>query len=129
MTGGLIFAIGALVTAATGIYVGALIGFALMGLGKPTYDVSAQSYISDRVTYRRRARYLGVYELAWAGSLLIGAPFAGWLIARGDWATPFWVLGAATAAGLLLVFQFVDPIHRAPHRRSVCAGRVLRCSP
>ncbi len=29
-----------------------------------------------------RARYLGVIELTWASSLLIGAPAAGWLIAR-----------------------------------------------
>ena len=79
VTGTAMFIVGALVTAATGVYIGALVGFALMGLAKPTYDVASQSYISDRVPYANRARYLAVYELAWAGSLLVGAPFAGWL--------------------------------------------------
>jgi predicted MFS family arabinose efflux permease len=50
-----------------------------------------------------------VFELAWAGSLLIGAPFAGWLIARGDWTTPFWVLGGLAVVGLLLATRFIDP--------------------
>ena len=103
------FIVGALVTAATGVYIGALVGFAMMGLAKPTYDVASQSYISDRVPYASRARYLAVYELAWAGSLLVGAPFAGWLIARGDWETPFWVLGGLAIVGLLLVNRFIDP--------------------
>ena len=93
VTGTAMFIVGALVTAATGVYLGALVGFVLMGLAKPTYEVASQSYISDRVPYATRARSLAVFELAWAGSLLIGAPFAGWLIARGDWTTPFWVLG------------------------------------
>lgn len=109
--GGLMFATGALVTALTGVYAGALAGFALMGLGKPTYDVASQAYIADRVAYRRRARYLAVFELAWAGSLLVGAPFAGWLISRGDWATPFWVLGIVIGIGLLLVTRFIDADH------------------
>lgn len=109
--GGLMFATGALVTALTGVYAGALVGFALMGLGKPTYDVASQAYIADRVPYARRARYLAVFELAWAGSLLLGAPFAGWLISRGDWTTPFWVLGVAIGIGLLLLARFIDPDH------------------
>ena len=104
-----LFIVGALVTAATSVYIGALAGFAMMGLAKPTYDVASQSYISDRVPYASRARYLAVYELAWAGSLLVGAPFAGWLIARGDWETPFWVLGGLATIGLLLVNRFIDP--------------------
>jgi predicted MFS family arabinose efflux permease len=109
ITGTAMFIVGALVTAATGVYLGALVGFALMGLAKPTYDVASQSYISDRVPYARRARSLAVFELAWAGSLLIGAPFAGWLIARGDWTTPFWVLGGLAVVGLLLATRFIDP--------------------
>jgi predicted MFS family arabinose efflux permease len=109
VTGTAMFIVGALVTAATGVYLGALVGFVLMGLAKPTYDVASQSYISDRVPYATRARSLAVFELAWAGSLLIGAPFAGWLIARGDWTTPFWILGGLAVVGLLLVARFIDP--------------------
>ena len=109
VTGCLLFIAGAAVTALTGVYVGALLGFALIGLAKPSYDIASQAYIADRVPYERRARYLAVFELTWALSLLIGAPVTGWLIARGQWTTPFWVLGALTVVALLLVPRFVDP--------------------
>ena len=73
-------AIGASVTAATGVFPGAVVGFLLMGLAKPVFDVAAQAYLSDRTPYRLRARYLGFLEFTWAGALLLGAPTAGWLI-------------------------------------------------
>jgi predicted MFS family arabinose efflux permease len=109
VTGCLLFIAGAGVTALTGVYVGAIFGFALIGLAKPSYDIASQAYIADRVPYERRARYLAVFELTWALALLIGAPLTGWLIARGDWTTPFWVLGALTVVALLFVPRFVDP--------------------
>ena len=108
VTGMLLFIVGSAVTVLASVYVGALIGFALLGLAKPVYDVSSQAYIADRVPYERRARYLAVFEFTWAGALLVGAPAAGWLITKGDWATPFWAFGVLTIAALLLVPRFVD---------------------
>jgi predicted MFS family arabinose efflux permease len=99
------FVIGAVVTVATNVYIGALAGFALMGLAKSAYDISAQAYVSDRVPYARRSRYLGILELTWAGAFLLGAPAAGWLIERGGWELPFWVV-----AGLLTVALLVLPL-------------------
>jgi predicted MFS family arabinose efflux permease len=114
-TGLLLFVAGSAVTALTSAYVGALLGFALLGLAKPVFDVSAQAYISDRVPYERRARYLAVFEFTWAGALLIGAPATGWLISRTDWATPFWVFAVLSVAAVLLVPRFVDADHLASH--------------
>jgi predicted MFS family arabinose efflux permease len=111
VTGLLLFIAGSAVTAATSAYVGALVGFALIGLAKPVFDVSSQAYIADRVPYERRARYLSVFEFTWAGALLIGAPATGWLISKTSWATPFWVFGALTVVALLLVPRFVDADH------------------
>jgi predicted MFS family arabinose efflux permease len=121
VSGMLLFIVGAAVTVLTSTYVGALAGFALIGVAKPVFDVSSQAYIADRVPYRRRARYLSVFEFTWAGALLVGAPAAGWLIARGSWATPFWAFGVLTAAALLLIPTFVDPDH---HRPLAPTGRV-----
>ncbi len=112
VTGMLLFIVGSAVTVITSAYIGALVGFALIGLAKPVYDVSSQAYIADRVPYEQRARYLAVFEFTWAGALLLGAPASGWLISRGDWATPFWAFGALTAAALLLVPRFIDADHR-----------------
>jgi predicted MFS family arabinose efflux permease len=102
------FATGSIVTAWTGVFVGALIGFALAGLAKPMIDIGSQLYVAARVPYRRRARYLGILELAWAGGLLVGAPAAGWLIDRWSWETPFWALGSLGLAGVGLTLLFLD---------------------
>lgn len=108
VTGMLLFILGSSVTVLTNSYAGALLGFALLGIAKPVFDVSSQAYISDRVPYARRARFLSVFEFTWAGSLLIGAPLSGWLIARTDWTSPFWVFAVASVAMVLLVPRFVD---------------------
>jgi len=114
-TGLLLFVAGSAVTAVTSLYVGALLGFALLGLAKPVFDISAQAYISDRVPYDQRARHLAVFEFTWAGALLVGAPATGWLISKTDWATPFWVFGVLTVVAILLVPRFVDADHLTPH--------------
>ena len=95
-----IFGAGALITAATGVIAGAVVGFVLLGLGKPSFDAAAHAYIADRTPYARRARYLSVLELTWATSLLAGAPFAGWMISRYGWRAPFWFVAVAVAIGL-----------------------------
>ena len=94
-----LFSIGSIVTAWTGVYV-ELIGFALVGLAKPMIDVSSQVYVSERVAYGERARYLGILEIAWAGGLLIGAPLAGWRFENWSWKAPFWVVGSVGLLGI-----------------------------
>ena len=103
------FAVGAAVTAATTWFVGALVGFVLMGLSKPVFDISAMAYIADRIEYGSRARYLSVLELTWAGGLLVGAPAAGWLIARSGWAAPFWAIAVLAALALALQAKILEP--------------------
>jgi MFS transporter, DHA1 family, inner membrane transport protein len=103
-----LFSIGSIVTAWTGVYVGAVIGFALVGLAKPMIDVSSQVYVSERVAYGERARYLGILEIAWAGGLLIGAPLAGWLIENWSWKAPFWLVGSVGLLGIGLALFFLD---------------------
>ena len=107
-TGLLLFVIGSTVTVLTNAYVGALIGFALIGIAKPVFDVSSQAYVSARVAYRERARYLSVFEFTWAGALLIGAPATGWLISRTSWSAPFVVFAVLTGLSLLILPRFVD---------------------
>ncbi|NNL47650.1 MAG: MFS transporter [Acidimicrobiia bacterium] len=109
-----LFSLGAAVAASFGTFAGAITGFAAMGLAKPSFDVAAQSYLADRVPYERRARSLGVFEMTWAGGFLIGAPAAGWLIARGDWATPFWVFAAILLAAALGSWVSLDDSRSSP---------------
>jgi MFS transporter, DHA1 family, inner membrane transport protein len=103
-----LFAVGATVTAAAGVYAGALVGFALFGLGKPLFDISGQAYIADRVPYHRRGRYIALFETTWALALLAGAPAAGWLIAHLGWQAPFWVVAGLTLVALAALPWAVD---------------------
>ena len=107
--GGLaMMAVGAMVTAITGVLAGALIGFVLLGLGKPAFDAAAQAYVADRTPYDRRARFLSILELTWAGGLLVGAPAVGWLIDRQGWRAPFFVLAAVFTIAALLVPRMME---------------------
>ena len=108
IAGLVVFSAGSIVTAWTGVFVGAVVGFALLGLAKPMIDVSAQVYVSERVGYEQRARYLGILEIAWAGGLLIGAPAAGWLIDNWSWKAPFWVVGSLGMLDIALAMLFLD---------------------
>ena len=114
-----IFIVGAVVTALAGVFIGAIAGFAAMGLGKSTYDSASQAYLSERVPYARRARVLGVFELAWAGGFLLGAPAAGWLIDRTSWEAPFWAAACLAIATAVLIPIVLEPDAAAgagPHR-------------
>ena len=121
VAGLLMFTTGSVVTAWAGVFVGAVVGFALAGLAKPMIDIGSQLYVAARVPYRRRARYLGILELAWAGGLLVGAPAAGWLIDRWSWETPFWALGSLGLVAVGLALLFLDRHDEAAAGRTAAA--------
>ncbi|MBN2114703.1 MAG: MFS transporter [Acidimicrobiia bacterium] len=104
-----LFVLGAAVTAASGVYAGAITGFALFGLAKPLFDISGQAYIADRTPYRRRGRYLALFETTWALALLGGAPAAGWLISHLGWRAPFWAVAGLALAALAALPWALDP--------------------
>lgn len=104
-----LFAAGTAVAGLGGSYLVVLVGFGLLGLAKPVYDVAAQAYLSERTAYDRRARVLAVLELTWAGGLLVGAPVAGWLIARAGWQAPLLAFAALGVVALGALPRFLEP--------------------
>lgn len=85
-----------------------LVGYGLIGLGTALYMPAVQTYASNRSPYSRRGRILGILELTWAFSALVGVVGLAQLVeARGTWGPAFWALAATGAAvtvitGLLL---------------------------
>ena len=102
------FVVGAVLTAATNAFVGAMFGFAVMGLGKAVFDVSGQAYLSDRTPYAKRARYIALFEVTWAAGFLVGAPAVGLIIDVWGWAAAFYVTGGIAALSALGAQRFVD---------------------
>ena len=120
-TGLALFVASAAVTAASGAYLGALVGFVLLGLAMPSFDVAAQTYVADRVPYDRRARSLAILELTWAGGLLVGAPVTGWLIDRFDWRAPYWLFAVV---GVVALFAMRPSLDADAHLQSGAVERM-----
>lgn len=100
-------------------YVVILIALFLAGLGKSIFDPTVQAYVSELVPYRRRGLAIGVLEIAWAGSTLVGIPLVGLLMDAFGWRSPFFVMGGLGLIGivfvLLLLPRKVKPVQ---HQRS-----------
>ena len=112
LTGIVALAAGMLGAGLIPLYAAVFAGVVLAGLGKACFDPSLLAFIGQRVPYERRGRVIGVVELAWAGSSLVGIPLAGLLLDRAGWQAPFVALGAAAlaAAGVLaLVLPPAEP--------------------
>lgn len=60
------------------LFAAAMVAF---GIAKIIADTAIYAYVGDRVTYQRRGLALGIIEISWAGSLIIIAPVAGFLLA------------------------------------------------
>ena len=74
----------------------------LSGLAKSIFDPSLQAFIGNFVPFEKRGKIVGITELSWAGSTLVGIPLAGIVIERFSWQTPFLIVG-----GLSLVCFFI----------------------
>lgn len=87
-------------------------------LGNFVFIPSMQAYLGDRVAYQQRGRVLGLTELGWSLSFILGVPLAGFLIARAGWNAPFPILtglGVLALAGLAWLLP-KDPVpeHNRP---------------
>ncbi|HCY85232.1 MAG TPA: MFS transporter, partial [Desulfobacteraceae bacterium] len=87
----------------------------LAGLAKNIFDPSLQAFIGNHVPYEHRGKFIGITEIAWAGTTLAGIPLAGILIERFSWQTPFLVLSALTLVSFFLILKFM-PSDRASAR-------------
>ncbi len=75
----------------------------LAGLAKCIFDPAILAYIGKQVPYQRRAMAIGIMEMSWAGSSLIGIPLIGLLIEHMGWRSPFFVMGGLSLLCMALV--------------------------
>ena len=107
------------------------ITLSLIALAKVIYDPAMQAYVGDHVSYEKRGRALALTEFSWAGALLVGAPFVGWLIARQGWLSPFWSLTIASSITIGLLWRIIPSTYRPPSTQttSINLWRTLRQHP
>jgi predicted MFS family arabinose efflux permease len=105
--GMILLAVGMLAVSLFPFYATVMFGFFLSGLGKAVFDPAVQAYISERVPYRRRALAIGLLEVSWAGSTLVGIPLIAFLIDKYDWRSPFWVMGSLGLIGAIALWILI----------------------
>jgi DHA1 family inner membrane transport protein len=98
-----LLAIGLLVGGAFPVYAVLALAVMLAGLAKIMFDPAIQAYAGEQVPYRNRGLAMGLIELSWAGSTLVGIPLMGLLIDQASWRAPFLVLGGLALLSLVLV--------------------------
>ena len=94
---------GMLAAAVLPLYATVLLALLMAGLGKSCFDPAIQAYVGARVPWARRGFAVGLIEMAWAGSSLIGIPTVGWLIGSFGWHSPFLALGLLAALSVVLL--------------------------
>jgi len=97
-----ILAIGTLAAGLIPVYSVLVICLFLSGVAKSIFDPSLQAVIANFIPFEKRGKIIGITELSWAGSTLIGIPLAGIIIERFSWQTPFLIIG-----GLCIVCFFI----------------------
>ncbi len=98
-----VLAVGMLIGGLFPVYGTVLLALFLAGMGKAMFDPSILAYVGEKVPFQRRGTAIGILEMSWAGSSLIGIPLMGLLIARFGWRSPFLALGAAGIVGFLVL--------------------------
>ncbi len=77
------------------------------GIGKITFDPAIQAYVGERVPFHRRGMVVGVLEMSWAGTTLVGIPFIALLIDQFGWRAPFFALSGFGLLGILGLIIFI----------------------
>ncbi len=84
-----------------------ILSLILTTLGKYMFDPHMQGYLGDLVPYGRRGLALAITEFGWSLSFIAGVPLVGFLIARGDWMSPFGLLTVLGLAAMLLIARTI----------------------
>ncbi|PIE67653.1 MAG: MFS transporter [Deltaproteobacteria bacterium] len=112
--GMLVTGLGMLAVVAVPVYAVVLIALFGVGLGKSFFDPAIQAWVGSHVAYHRRGLVVGIVEMAWAASTLIGIPLVAVLIERFGWKSPFLLLGALSLIGALGLYRMMPNDSAAP---------------
>lgn len=101
------------------------ISFGVLILGVSHMTVGGHAWISARVPFERRARFIGVFETSWAIGLLVGAPVMALLIGWFGWRGPFVAVAVAASIGAVVVARMVDtPVSEPSVARATVTTRL-----
>ncbi|MBD3306475.1 MFS transporter [candidate division KSB3 bacterium] len=94
LAGMLVLSVGMFAGGLMPVYGMLMLAFFLGGVGKSLFDPSLQAYVGARVAFERRGLAIGMIEVSWAASALLGIPLIGVFMERFGWRAPFFVIGS-----------------------------------
>jgi predicted MFS family arabinose efflux permease len=104
LTGMAMLVIGMFAAGILPYYAVIIAAFFLAGVGKNMFDPAVQAYAGERISFERRGLVIGVLEISWAGSFLLGIPLVGFLIDRFGWRSPFFAMAALGLVGMISLY-------------------------
>ncbi len=102
-------AVGMLICGLAPLYWFVFFGLLLASFGKILFDPAIQAFIGKNVPYGKRARAIGVVEVSWAGSTLLGIPLLGMVIEYAGLSSSFYVLAFFGLLSFFLVGKVFAP--------------------
>ena len=114
-----LFITGALSCSLARGFIAFFVGYLLIGLATALYLPSGQAYLSARSPYEQRARVLGIFEMAWAVSAIIGVAPLMYLINQQQQS----IVAYAILAGIgILSFAMLWQLPEHHQRQSLAHG-------
>lgn len=107
----LLTGIGLLILATGGNIAVLIIGMVVCGIGQSGYTPNIQAYLSSKLPYEKRSRFLGILEYSWALAGILGLSLMGLLLEWFGWRVPLYVIGGGLLAAAAL-FQFLPLVKR-----------------
>ena len=103
--GGVILASGLALIGSIWFFAAAVV---VLGVAAGNITVAGHAWIAARVSFDRRARFIGVYEFSWASALLVGVPSVALLISAFGWRGPFIAVAVVAVVAATLVATIDD---------------------
>ena len=100
-------ALGMLICGLVPTYWPVFAGLVLASFGKIIFDPAIQAFVGLTVPYSKRGRVIGLLEISWAGSTLVGIPALALIIDRVGLQTSFFVLAFLGGLGWLGVGRII----------------------
>ncbi|MCG8565659.1 MAG: MFS transporter [Desulfobacterales bacterium] len=84
-----------------------LAGVFMLGMAKSIIDPTFQAMVGDHVPEEKRGRAVGIMEVSWSASTLVGIPICGLVMEHYQWQAPFILLAMATLICLAAMFRIL----------------------
>lgn len=128
IAGLLLFIMGGALCATADVFLLFQIGYLCIGLGTALYIPSGQSYLSARSEYSQRGRILGIFEIAWAISAIIGvAPLMYLIDMQDSIRMAYLIIIAIGAINVILLSRLpASPVHAATQSTPLSFRDILR---